>query len=311
MDLDFDIGLPAPAAEQTAVATAPAEKKPRAKRTAKAPSSRGRGPLYLDIETIPDLSRLDSFGLDPLPDNKPEDPPEALMTAEEFLSQSIKEMGEWATQHNPPESWIAGLLDVEQTGKKRKGVTDLIAEMRKSKNVFTEAKSAQLKLMSTTPEYCRIVAIAAAMGSDEPTSEFAATEEDEKRLLANFWTLMGNYSGPVVVFNGLRFDLPVIFVRSALLGIEPTRRFDLKPWGSDVIDLYALRFPPGSSRPMGQKKLTAALQIEDAETDQDDDGSQVYDQFLAGEHDKIIYHVTKDIVRLMGLHAMYQGFFCN
>lgn len=305
---DLPIGAATAIVAPAPPATAPAEKPRRTKRT---PVTRGKGPLYLDIETIPDLSRESSFGLDPLPNDKPEDPPDNLMDAQEFLSQSIKEMEQWAEQHNPPESWIAGIEDCELAGKKRKGVVDLIAGIRKTKGAFAEAHADRMKLLSTTPEYCRIVAIAAAMGTAEPKSEFAVNEEQERLLLASFWTLMADYAGPVVVFNGLRFDLPVIFVRSAMLGIEPTRRFDMRPWGTDVIDLYAARFPPGSSNPMGQKKLTAALQIEDAETDQDDDGSQVYAQFCAGEYDKIINHVTKDIVRLRGLHAMYQGFFCN
>lgn len=314
LDLDFDIGLPEPVAAQEVVMPLvdPPGHKSKPSRRGKAPTTRGRGPLYLDIETIPDLSRESCFGLDPLPAVRPENTPDTLMSAQEFCSQSIKEMRQWAENNNPPESWIAGVLDYEQAQSKvRSGVLDLVAEMRKVKTAVTAARLAQLKTMSVTPEFCRIVTIGAAMGASDPTAELALDEDSERQMLESFWSLLASYTGPIVVFNGLRFDLPVIFVRSAMLGVEPTRRLDLRPWGSDVIDLYATRFPPGSSTPMGQKRLTAALQIEDAETDQGDDGSQVYDQFVAGEHHKIVEHVLKDVVRLRGLHAMYQGFFCN
>jgi hypothetical protein len=273
--------------------------------------TRGGGPLYLDIETIPDFSRMEGYGLDPLPVAAAETPTENLMSVAEFLSQDLKAIKESAAQINPPLHWIDEVEQVDsQSPKPRKGVADVCKEMRKAKEAVAVAHAERIKLMSVTPEFCRIVAIAWAMGDGEVVCHSSMGDNHSERMaLMEWWSVLAKYTGPIVTFNGLKFDLPAIFVRSSCLFVEPTRRIDLKPWGGDVIDLYAIRFPPGT-KPMGQKRLCAALKIDDP-SDQEDDGSLVYQQFVAGEHAKIAEHVQKDIVRLRRLHEFYRGFFCN
>lgn len=306
LSLDGLDDLLAPAVIATAADPPPAKRT----RQRKQPTMKGKGPLYLDIETIPDHSREHLFGLEPLPQAAVETPMEHLLSCQEFLSQSIDAMKECMANKCPPDHWIDGVEETEVAGKKRKGVLEYLKELRKLKDAAVVAHANRIKTMSVTPEFCRIVALGLMMGADEPNVEFAETEEQEAAMLGILWKILANYTGPIVVFNGLSFDLPAIFVRSSILGVQPTRRIDLKPWGNDVIDIYAVRFPRGSSTPMGQQRLTVALEVEDADADPDT-GAKVYDQFRAKEFDKIVDHNRKDLVRLRGLHAMYQGFFCN
>ncbi len=54
----------------------------------------------------------------------------------------------------------------------------------------------------------------------------------EKELLQNFWDIISKYD-QFITFNGRSFDCPFIMLRSALLGVQPTRnlipyRYDAK-----------------------------------------------------------------------------------
>ena len=59
---------------------------------------------------------------------------------------------------------------------------------------------------------------------------------DEKKVLAKFWETVGRRStGPLprlVTFNGRGYDGPMLMIRSAQLGIRPTR--DLLPYRYDI-----------------------------------------------------------------------------
>jgi 3'-5' exonuclease len=60
-----------------------------------------------------------------------------------------------------------------------------------------------------------------------------AVVSDERRLLVNFWKLLDRvYSeSQIVSFNGMDFDAPFLVLRSAALGVRPTRNIAVgKPW---------------------------------------------------------------------------------
>lgn len=101
--------------------------------------------------------------------------------------------------------------------------------------------------MSLTPEFCRIVGLNLAVDEGESKSGWVGDTTDggetitEQILLQTFWRL-AEQADRVVGFNILRFDLNVILVRSAILGVFPTVPFFAsKPWEDRVIDLAAKR----------------------------------------------------------------------
>lgn len=54
----------------------------------------------------------------------------------------------------------------------------------------------------------------------EDAQVFRGTEE---RILTEFWRYVGDHAGTLISFNGRAFDGPYLMLRSALLGVAPTR----------------------------------------------------------------------------------------
>jgi hypothetical protein len=90
-----------------------------------------------------------------------------------------------------------------------------------------------------------------------------------------------------------------------LLDVCPSRQFDLKPWGTDVIDLMKKRFP--SSGSMKLKTLAACMGIPIPAGDVD--GSQV-EELWKNDPKKLGEYVRSDVDLCAELHSKYFGFFC-
>ena len=75
----------------------------------------------------------------------------------------------------------------------------------------------------------------------EPSIKLIGGSETE--ILNNFWTLAQNYN-TFITFNGRAFDAPFLMIRSAILGIKPTknllanRYLSLQPYVAKHIDLF-------------------------------------------------------------------------
>jgi 3'-5' exonuclease len=60
-----------------------------------------------------------------------------------------------------------------------------------------------------------------------------AVVSDERRLITNFWKMLDKYhhESHIITFNGMDFDAPFLVLRSAALGVRPTRNIAVgKPW---------------------------------------------------------------------------------
>jgi hypothetical protein len=211
---------------------------------------------------------------------------------------------------NPAAQWLDALQAAEVAGKNRKGVLAEIDSARDEKTLHERQTAERNQLLSTTPEFCRVVALGWALG-EEPVQTLVVGERgiSEVALLEQLWSLIG-LGGTLVGFNCLAFDLPVVMVRSALLGVEPTRLLDLKPWGKDVVDLYAARFgtrgAPGGGRPGRLKDLARVYGIEVPAGEVD--GSQVVE--LLERPEELARYVASDIEVTRSVHRLYEGFFC-
>lgn len=98
-----------------------------------------------------------------------------------------------------------------------------------------------------TPEFLKIVGMNLAVDEKEPRSGWvgetteSGEEMTEAMLLNTFWR-MAEKADHIVGFNCLRFDLPAILVRSAILGVFPTVPFfAFKPWEMPIVDLAQKR----------------------------------------------------------------------
>jgi hypothetical protein len=166
------------------------------------------------------------------------------------------------------------------------------------------------------PEFCRVVALGWAVGDEPAHSLVVGTvrpvqttppvrEITETDVLARFWQLVSSQPRPMVVgFNILNFDLPVLFVRSALLGVRPSRLFDRRPWGTDCIDLCEIRRHEGR----GGKLKDLARYYGFTVAEPDVDGAQV-EQLIATDPAKVGRYVESDVAITRQLYHFYKGYF--
>lgn len=60
-------------------------------------------------------------------------------------------------------------------------------------------------------------------GGDPGDPEAMIFRGPEERLLQEFWRYVRDGAGTIITFNGRNFDGPYLMLRSAMLGVEPTR----------------------------------------------------------------------------------------
>lgn len=263
------------------------------------------GELVFDIETVPDYSRLELFGLEPLPEVKPERTRANCTPVCDLLDGSIGNIKQYLAEANPVHEYLDLLAEAERQNKNRDGVHKEIAAARAAKNAAGEAIEKRRKLLSVTPEYCRVAAIGWAVRGEAPDVMVADDPKDERRLLETFWALAKAHR-PLIGYGILHFDLPVIFCRSAILGIPSSCMLDMKPWGGDVLDLMVVRFPKSGA--MAMKDLARLYGIHVPAGDVD--GSQV-EELLRTDPEAVGTYCKSDVEVARGLHRMWCGYFCQ
>lgn len=272
-------------------------------------------PLFFDLETVPDYSRLATFDLPPVPPPPAETPADKLPQFGDVLGGSIDAAKAALAKIVPPAAWCDQLEAAERAGKQRAGIFALIAAARNVRQEAIDAAAARCKLLSTTPEFCRIAAFGWAEGDGEVRSVVDGDTHagaDESDIIDHFWTMVGN-GRPIVGFNVLGFDLPVILIRSALLGIMPTRTLSLSPHSNrDVIDLYLGRFGAkgnagGANGKPGRLKSLAALMGIDVPAE-GVDGSQVAD-LMQTDPGRVGEYVRSDVTITREYYRKLRGYF--
>jgi len=276
--------------------------------------------LYFDLETVPDYSRESLFELPPIPSPAVYAAENDGPTPSELIKETVEEVKSVVAKCNGGEKKLprvileAAILVEKKRPKPRKGVidifADLIAAIDNEATNIQAAKDANRKTMSVTPEMCRICSLGWAMGDEPPMAsvfgEKNGTKDHdtyERAVLKKFWEL-AKRAKLIVGYNHLGFDLPVIYVRSALLGVTPTRQIDLKPWGGEVCDVMAVRWPKGRSKEMKDFARILGVPIPAGDVD----GSQVEellkaDPFKVGEYNRSDISITRE------LHLMLKGLF--
>lgn len=213
--------------------------------------------MTFDLETCPDDTRMALFGLDPVPCSIDPTAFNKMDKPEIFLTQfkSVPDVQKAIIDRNPCLEWIDALLAFEvaatHRASSRKTLTDYLEKL-------AGGVDKRQTMLCTNPRYARITALGLCIGLEGTIESLVATHEDlgivgdctEKDMLKTFWGMLDpdQEFGPDVEtlcgFNVLGFDLPLIFYRSMVLGVRPTRSINLSTYANnaDVIDTFA-RFP--------------------------------------------------------------------
>lgn len=255
--------------------------------------------LFVDIETIPDLERLDSFGLEIPGKPRPRKPREECPDIATCIDQALEQIKYDIRAAWPCDEWLADLMTAENNAKKpRAGVKDLVKSIRTEMENEITAEADFIKKLSVNPHYCKIAALGFATG-DTPAVGLIG---DERQILQEFWAL-ASICNPIVGFNHTSFDLPVILVRSMVLGIRPTRKLDLRPWSDSCLDLMVSLFGRGPA--IGLKKLAKMLGLT---VRQDCDGSQVH-RLMTEDPQAVRRYVASDVELTRDLFRKVEGYF--
>ena len=177
------------------------------------------------------------------------------------------------------------------------------------------------RVMSITPEYCKLVCLGYAIGEEIPRSGLVGQTNPngdtltEADLLKAFWQLVER-ADHIIGYNILNFDLQVIRTRSARLGIKPTRAlWNVKPWEDVVMDIWAKRWPSGSKGVRGRKLDQIAEveripipewyapTLEEAFT-----GADVLTAYQKGDLESIAVHCQLDVIKCRELARLWGGY---
>lgn len=257
---------------------------------------RGGSRFYMDIETIPDYARCKHLIPDPVEAANPPDEVEAVAELKvDQLERLIKEFPCWTS------AFHEGVVAAETAKKNRTGIHALLKKVQVGGGGGID--DALRKKLSCSPEYCRIVALSYAVGDGDIRSMYAIDENMERNLLLEFWQQVYTVH-PIVTYNGLGFDLPVIMFRSAYLRVPASRFINLSPWKGDVVDVMKARY--GNNPALRMKELGRMLNVEILAGDCD--GSQVEELYKTNP-DKLIAYNQSDVHCLRQIEYVLRGTF--
>lgn len=276
--------------------------------------------LVFDLESIPDESRFGDFDLPPVPGKTKFVTDEEMPPYDDIIDWPVQKIAAFLAGIRPTDGWLDGLAAKEMEKEKpRKSINTVVKDVKSASGEAEEAIEARRLLLSTTPEYCKIVSMAWKC-DDGPVESMTCglpcmkkmdggeVECSEALILMKFWDLAAN-AKRVVGWGIGNYDIPAIQFRSCLLDITPSRGFDTRPWGNDVVDLYAKRFPKGGSKGTGlgpMKSYAKMLGIKAPVMDVD--GSKVYDLWSDKQYDKIGEYNRSDVAVCAEIANKTKGF---
>ena len=155
----------------------------------------------------------------------------------------------------------------------------------------------------------QICVIGFSFDGEEPESLQIKEPEDEARILRTFFERLAirykatNMRRPIFVGHNLvNFDLPFIYRRAVILGIQPPAFLPINPSPFNEYVFDTMLQWAGSKGRISMQNLCEALGIPGKETDGDIDGSKVTDFYLNGQIDDVAKYCRGDIYRT---RAMY------
>lgn len=133
----------------------------------------------------------------------------------------------------------------------------------------------------------------------------------EKSMLEKFWQLVDRYD-TVVTYSGRSFDLPYIFIRSAVHGITPTKDFlrgryiYQQQTNAKHIDLYDQLTYYGSVQNLGGLHLACRAFGIESPKDGHIDGAEVGQYYLDKRYQEIAEYNGRDLLATCALYTHWK-----
>lgn len=175
----------------------------------------------------------------------------------------------------------------------------------KISSYIEEQKKKVMSELALSPMTGKIITI--GMMDDTGKLFQLSPELDEERMLTKFWTEFGeifenNAKVKLVSFNGKKFDLPFLLIRTAKLMIQKPESLDLfipsdylKKYDTQFhFDLYENHF---SAFKGGLKAWASFFLDADYES-----GAQVAEMYESGRYSEIVEYNYRDLLRTKGLY---------
>jgi hypothetical protein len=169
----------------------------------------------------------------------------------------------------------------------------------KIEKYLTAERTKRLDRAALDPDLCRVVCLVYAVG-DGPLVTHTAADEDEEHALLEAWVAVASEHRPLIGFNALGFDAPVLVRRCQYLGVEPPR-LDLSKYRSaDVIDLMQVLSFNGAIKAHSQAFYCKRFGLSTGDTIK---GSEIPALVAAGEWQRVEDHCRADVDGLRQLAA--------
>ncbi len=135
---------------------------------------------------------------------------------------------------------------------------------------------------------------------------------DEAELLAGFWELARHYDS-IVTFNGRGFDVPFIYLRSALLNVPISRkdwlgyRYAIEPHCdlAEQLTFYGVSGREGAARRFNLDFYCKAFGLESPKS-HGVTGMDVNDLLAAGKYREIAEYCLRDVVATVSLYHIWK-----
>lgn len=139
-----------------------------------------------------------------------------------------------------------------------------------------------------------------------------APQVDETELLTAFWDIARRYES-IVTFNGRGFDVPYLYLRSALLNVPITRkdwlgyRFQNEPHCdlAEQFSFYNVSGREGAARRFNLDFYCKAFGVASPKAD-GVTGADINDLLAAGEYRRIAEYCLRDVVATVELYHIWR-----
>ncbi len=179
--------------------------------------------------------------------------------------------------------------------------------MKRTEGGEWEARDVAYSVNPSLPDHQPVIELALPSGATMYASS-------ERTMLENFWKLMAaNPSIHLISFNGRGFDAPWLMLRSAVLGIRPSRNLmDGTRWNysnhTDLLDKLTFYNPAatGATRRFNFDFFTKAFGIESPKS-AGVDGSMVGTLFAEGRFADIAEYCLRDVRATWELYCKWEA----
>lgn len=161
---------------------------------------------------------------------------------------------------------------------------------------IAEATAKRLERFALDADTCRIVALGMQdVGEGDPVVTLCRDEKEERHALARYWDSYRKRATRIIGFNSLRFDLPVLVMRSLYLGVDAPEITIAPAWKSPHVDLWDRLSLGGARDRKDIKSLKFYARRFGIPVYDDISGKDVAAAVKAGEWDKVANHCLFDL----------------